>query len=298
MGRSFSFAIVRLAPQGVRDERINIGAVVFADDGIDMRLPRRLDKLRVISAALTQASIRDLADAIVARDIETRVAGIGDPEGRRRAIGRVGPLTFSELGKFAADSQVEYESRIASIFSSVINPEPPSRSIYHKRSRLLTQLKRALREEKVLARKGEDIHSHRVVPRLMLAEGLIADLALQNGAMHIIETVDVSDEDASIRRAVQDIAVSALVLEQARINFGEKKTKTRLVYSASPVIERSAQSCLDAAAHQGAELINWASTADQIKFITTIRSLATPTESKRERAKRFVSHEAPKLKLA
>lgn len=298
MVQSFRFAIVRLAPEGVRDERINIGAVIFSDDAVDIRLPRRLDKARVISAALDRRGLHELSETIATRDIDLRNAGIRDADARSRAIGRVGPLTLSGLGTFTCLNEREYEARISSILQSIVDPEPALRAARSKRSRVLTQLKRALREERVLAKSDEDLMSRRVVSSLLLADGLVADLVLKNGAMHVFETVDVSSAEATARKAVSDIAVSALVLEQARINFGEDGTKTRLVYEASVSVENAAQTCLDAAAHQGAELINWASTADRIRLITTITSLAVPFETRRDKAKRLAGSDLPKLRLA
>ncbi|WP_081628131.1 DUF3037 domain-containing protein [Sphingobium indicum] len=154
MVRSYKFAIVRLAPGGVRDERINVGVVVFGEASIDVRLPKRLDKIRVLSSAIDQSSIRELTEAVVARDIDIRNAGIFDPEARNTAI-----------------------------------------------------------------------------------------------------------------------------------------------YEASSNVESAARSCLETAAHQGAELINWASNSDKIKLITSIASLATPIEKSRDRNRR--PHEdTPRLKLA
>ena len=40
MVQSFRFAVVRLSPEGVRDERVNVGAVVFSDDAVDVQLPK------------------------------------------------------------------------------------------------------------------------------------------------------------------------------------------------------------------------------------------------------------------
>jgi hypothetical protein len=298
MDRSYKFSILRLSPGGVRDERINIGAAVFGEKDVDVRLPMRLDKIRVISAALDQTAIRDIAEAIRERDFEILSAGIHDVDARVRAIGAFGPINLSETGTFVCDNKQEYEARIAAIFESVIDPEPAPKTLRSKRSRLLTELKRALRFERVLARRDENLKSHRIVADFELAEGLVADLALKNGVMHIVETVDVSSEAATPRKAVSDIAVSALVLEQARINFGNHGTRTKLVYSAMPAIEAAAQTCLDAAEHQGAELINWASTSDQIKLVGTLAGLATPIETAAERRRRLQRSDWPKLKLA
>jgi hypothetical protein len=101
--------------------------------------------------------------------------------------------------------------------------------------------------------------------------------------MHIIETVDASKPDSSLRKIISDIAVSALTIEQARIVFGSEETNGKLVYQASSATEIAATPALEAAEHQGIELINWASRDAQIKFITTISSLAVPRERKSDK---------------
>jgi len=298
VGRSFNFSIVRLAPGGVRDERINVGLAIFREDGVDVRLPATLGKIRAISGALDQSAIRELAKAIDDRDTEIRTAGIDDPEARVRAIGNLGPIQLSELGTFQSNSLSEYEDRVAAIFRSIVDPEPASRTFRSKKSRLLTDLKKLLRSQRVLAKGDEDIRSHRIVSNYSLAEGLTADLALKNGVMHIVETVDVSSDDATARKAVSDIAVSALVLEQARINFGANGTKTRLVYSAMPTVETAAKTCLEAAEHQGAQLYNWASSADQISLIYSLSKLAIPRETAADRRRRLEQGDGARLKMA
>jgi hypothetical protein len=78
------------------------------------------------------------------------------------------------------------------------------------------------------------------------------------------------------------------------MKFGENQMKGRLVYSASPALERVAMPSLQAAEHQGAQLVNWDSADDRTKFIHSLAMLATPIPSKRRKAK-FVSGNHPKL---
>ena len=131
-----------------------------------------------------------------------------------------------------------------------------------------------------------------------LADGLIADLVLKNGKMHVFETVDVSEPDTSAKRAVSDIAVSALVLEQARIKFGDEQTNSRLIYAASASVEAAARSCLQAAEHQGAELYNWSSVQDQVRLIASITSLATPIETRRGRGRSAPQDGGPRFRFS
>jgi hypothetical protein len=127
-----------------------------------------------------------------------------------------------------------------------------------------------------------------------LDDGLIADLVLRNGAMHVVETVEASGGEESIRKTVAEVGIAALVLERARMRFGEKETKGRLVYSASAALEHIARPSLEAAEHQGAQLINWDSADDRAKFIQSLTILATPIPSKRKKT-RVVSGAGSKL---
>jgi hypothetical protein len=136
----------------------------------------------------------------------------------------------------------------------------------------------------VLAQRDEDLSAHRVVSNVELGTGLVADFVLKNGAMHVIETVDACSESATGIRAVKDVALSALTIEQARISYGEEQTVGRLIYSASSQAESLLTSALQAAEHQKIELINWASGDDRRRLLTTIASLADPLPKKGRKA--------------
>jgi hypothetical protein len=208
-------------------------------------------------------------------------------------MGRVGPLVLSRLGTFTALDAGEYEDRLSSVMKRMVESEPAPKKVRTKRSKLLTQLKADLRQERVLAKKDETLDSHRVVSGYEFDEGLVADLVLKNGALHVIETVDASSEDEQARRAISDIAVAAIVMERARMKFGEKETLARLVYQASASLEKATRPALDAASHQGAELINWSSVSDRQKFIHSIASLANPlVKGRGKNSKRFVAGHA------
>lgn len=279
MARCYKFAIVRLAPDDARDERINIGAMIITKNGLDMRLPRRLDKIRAISAAVDTDTVRELISNIT--DIDERLKSSGmEEEARLDILSRVGPLSLSKIGTFSAQDTNAYEERVATIMRSMVDPEPATPRQREKRSKLLTQVKTIFRQERVLAKKDEGIESHRIVPSYALDEGLVADLVLKNGSYHVVETVDASSDEDSFRRTIAGIGIAGLVLERARMKFGEKATNARLVYNASASLERIAKPSLDAVANQHAELINWSSAEDRTKFIHSLSSLAIPIERK------------------
>lgn len=280
MAHFYKFAIVRLAPDDARDERINIGALVLNEQSLDVRISKRLEKVRAISAALDVSMLRELVNNLNSFDQRIRDSGV-DEIARIKMLSRIGPLSLSNIGTFEAADAQNYENRIAAIFKAMVDPEPSLPRFREKRSKLFSQVKTLFRQERVLAKKDETIDSHRIVPSYELDEGLVADLVLRNGSYHVVETIDASGDGESLRRAIGDIGIAALVLERARMKFGEENTKARLVYSASASLERVALPALQAAAHQGAELTNWANADERTKFVSSLSSLATPIENKR-----------------
>jgi len=276
----YNFAVARLAAHPSRDERLNVGIIVFDGNRLDVRPARNLDKIRAISAAIDSQAVRDSILRLNVLDHIVQAEGHNSLTERLAALRLICPLELSELGRFESHSDAAYEEAISGILSRLVEPEPAQLRKPQRRSKLLTSLKAAFRSERVLAKKGDDLSTHRIVPNWQLARGLSADLVLQNGAMHVIETVDAQSDEISTRKLISDIAVSALVLEQARMTFGETETKGRLVYSASASNESLATPSLRAAEHQGAELINWASQADRVRFITEISHLAVPLEKR------------------
>lgn len=288
MAASYNFAILRFEAAS-RGERLNIGVAVFRNEQLDVRLTSRLDRVRTINAGIELANLRELADGLEIVDRSLRISGHTDAGIRKDKLSRHSFIKFSELGQFAAHSLDSYEARIKSILKAMVEPEPAPAKLRKKRSKLMMQIKTIFRREGVLAKKGEDLESHRVVTSLELDEGLVADFVLKNGSMHIVETVDASGETETVRKAIGDIGVSALVLERARMKYNEIKTNTTLVYNASAHIERMAEPSLQAAAHQGAELYNWSSESDRSRLINTFVSLAEPVTTKRGmRQVRFV----------
>jgi hypothetical protein len=290
MEHYYKFAIIRYSPDDTRGERLNIGAIVLSNEGLDIRISKRLDKVRALSAALDIEMLRNLIENIKTLDEKFLSTG-ASLEDRVKFMSRIGPLSISNLGTFSAEDATAYENRLTFIFKSMIDPEPQLPRFREKTSRLLTQVKTFFRQERVLAKKDETLDSHRIVQGYKLDEGLTADLALKNGVMHIIETIDASGDEHSIRKAIGEIGTAALVLESARMKFGKDKIKARLVYNASHALERIAMPSIKAAAHQDAEIVNWASSDDRNKFIHDLSSLATPIE--RTNRKSVVKFEKP-----
>ena len=277
MDRDANFAVIQFAAHPARDERLNVGLIVFHKHSLDIRLSKRLDRVKALSAALDVDQVRLSLTNLNELDAYARSMGASTPAERLAQIASLAPVQFSALGMLHSPSSAHYENAIESLLQKLVEPEPaPLKLSKGRHSKLLTSIKKAFRQERVLARKGEGLDSHRILTKHAIVDGLEADLILKNGSMHVFETVDASADEHSLRKIIADIAVSALVFEQARMTFGESVTKTKLIYQASSSSETVATPALHVAEHQGAELINWESHDDRLKFIHYVSSLATP----------------------
>lgn len=285
MAHSYKYAIAQFPTNSLRDERLNIALVIFSDETCEVKIPRSLDKIRAISAAVDLDATRSALEQIPELDRFVKSQGAVTADERLNAIANIAAVKFSSLGEFFAASASLYDRTTNLLISKLIEPEPaPLRENRVRATRLLSDVKLAFKAERVLAHKGEGLETHRIIANHKLAEGLPADLILKNGAMHVIQTVDASSEEIYARRTIASIAVSALVFEQARMNFGELETKSRLVYKATSAHESLIAPSLAAAEHQGATLINWESRDDRNRFIIELSSLAEPTPLKGNKA--------------
>ena len=296
MTRRLPYVVVRVA-DSVRGETLNAAIAIFDGATAEVRIPRRLDKLRAMSLAIDLDTFKQTLNRLPQIDQLITSAGKLTLDERLARLRDFTALDFSAPGWLEAATNDAFEAAVVNLLKHLVEPEPARVAPARKRTKLLSVVRRAFAAERVLAKKGEGLSSHRIVSNFEIAEGLLADFILKNGAMHIVETVDASDEHLSARKIVSDIAVSALVLEQARMTFGETQTRSRLVYDASPSLERVATPSLEAAAHQGAQLVNWASGDDRRKLLVELASLATPLETKSAAQERLTATTQGRLSL-
>lgn len=236
-------------------------------------------------------AIQASMNSLNALDEIVRAGGSSLVADRHLELSQMAPFSLSPLGEFVAQNANAYESHVANLLQKLVEPEPaPHIQTKKKSTPLLRSVKTALKAERILARKGEGLDTHRVVPNHIIAEGLTADLILKNGAMHIMQTADAFGDETPLRKAVSSIAISALVFEQARMTFSQDQVRANLIYQASTNLETALRPSLQAAEHQGAILINWDSRDDQRRFLANIAALAEPASSKRDTDRSAIYH--------
>ncbi len=258
----------------MRDEKLNVGIAIVGEH-LDIRSGRNLDKLKAISHALSTSVIRGSLEAL--KDLDLALKLPHDTIGSRlERVSKLTGLEFVSFGKFEAASTAAYEEYVHHLMATLVEPEPAIRNRTSRKYKLSNSLRIELHNRRILAQDGEDLSSHRVVRNWKIDEGLSADFALKNGSLHLINTVDAHADSARLKRVVQDIAVSCLVLETARVSYGRENVRGRIIYYANSHVENVALPSLETAAYQGAELVNWASAESRRQFIDKLSDLAAP----------------------
>ena len=297
MDHSHSFAVMQFCAHSLRGERLNVGLAIISDGKLDVRIPRRLEKLRAISAAVDLEYFRESLESLSLLDSHVAATTKFSPQERLAMLGELGPAAMSDCGHFTAHNKVAYEEAVERLLKTLVDPEPMQATVRKKRTKLSSSLKRIFARERILARVGEGVGTHRIVSNVEIADGLSADFVLKNGSMHVIETVDASAESVTVRKLVADVAVAALVLEQARMSYGEENTKSRLVYDLSATVEKAANSSLLVVENQGADLFNWSSDDDRRRLIESMKIFAVPYLTKRQKSEAIHSSMQSRLKL-
>lgn len=180
--------IVEYVPYPHRNERVAIGLIAFLPNGrVRAHLATALRKVSAVDPSCDIEALREGLDGI-ASELTTQPAHLD------LYVSGVGPLRVAPTAGFITfDTSEDYDRAIRWALDVVAEPvrsqEQRERASV---SRLFLEMKSVFAAHDWLAKPGQDIHDHRIVPRYALSpeEGLTLDFALKNGALHALQTTD------------------------------------------------------------------------------------------------------------
>jgi hypothetical protein len=147
------------------------------------------------------------------------------------------PGLHSFVGQFQAIDDSQYESKVLGLLRRLVLPIEPPRVLESRQkpqSRLRTRLRAQFKNQGLFSVNPEDISNHKVVGQypINVEQGLYAEFALQNGAMHVTETIDFDVQSSSLRAKVMEAQAKTFVLDAAADHFG-RDTRRYVVVSGS-----------------------------------------------------------------
>lgn len=266
MANSYDFSIIRIEPDPRRGEVVNIGLVVYLDDGLDVRILPSLNKVHALFGDLDLKELYELPKRL--SEWEPILLNNQDPNEPLT----LGPVEISERGTFTAPNSEAYQNQVSSLLKTLVYPTRAPR-VRAKTSRLATDVKANFRKQKVLGKGEDDLQRKLIVPHYPIAkdQGLYADLALKNGAFQFTEILDFRVSEASLNAKFGEAAVSALTLDKARERFG-KETKRIVLYAAKASVDRQITPHLNLVSDHADRVLNYESRADRALFVEDVLS--------------------------
>ncbi|WP_027858567.1 DUF3037 domain-containing protein [Marinobacterium jannaschii] len=269
----YKYSIIRVCPDPVRGEIVNIGLITISPDGeFNIHLSKNFNKVRTLDASFTDGIISELVDnmSFLAKRFDSVDEKILVLSTASKDI-----IRCSQFGGFGVNSVEDYPSKVSSLMNKLIYP---SRKEYVPRSpRISTRMKNLFKRRNMLGNRG-DIENHLVVPNFPIDDKSIftADFALKNGAMHITQTIDFDTSDVSKKHG--QAALNALTLDKAVGVFG-KETGTYVIYSATAEKQREVGTHLDLLDEHTEHLYNIRSNEDMKVYFDIIEDAIEVSKS-------------------
>lgn len=219
MRTRYEYTILRLIPDASRGEVVNIGVVIFGENGADVRLLNNLYKARALSSWVSQDHLRQLQTAIP--------NALSSVSGRDMQLftlqGLFSPVTVDGMsGSFFASNLDEYESQVEATMSAYVASEPKARRTARiGASRLHSDLRQWFMLNQLLGKSPDAIGQHKIIANYPIntGSGIYAEFALKNGVYRITETIDFRVKDINSHKT-NEAAAKAMTLIESRAALG------------------------------------------------------------------------------
>lgn len=209
MDRCYKYCVLRLMPDPVRGEVVNIGIVVFNDDGVVVRLGKNLSKAQALVPNFSLEGIEGISEEIA------EISAGCSPEDAVQLLKNCGIFTVSQIGFFSARPE-SFEAKLDQIMRRLVTP--PSRiSLSEGRSRLHTEIRKQFKDFKILGKSPDEITDHKVISSYNLPgeSDMAIDFAMKNGMWRFTQVVDYRTTLKAAHNKIKEVSVKAITLHQA-----------------------------------------------------------------------------------
>lgn len=196
MARTYEYAVLRLEPNPLRAEAVNLGVVVFRDNDVDIRFGRVLTRARAIMPDFNPEILNQITEAY------ERLGQVDlSNEEKHRTLSRIGIASLGERKSFIVPSESVdlYEAKVQEILGLFVGEKRAENKRRVGSKTLIADIRNDFRKFNVLAAVGDvaAIMDHRIVPEWPIPNrpSLKADLALKNGDMRVCEVVELNLEE-------------------------------------------------------------------------------------------------------
>lgn len=217
---SFDYFVLRLTPDPLRGESLNVGVVAFPDEGVKVFIRPDIRRIKAFHPDLlglnwetVEADIQRQLEELAVRNLQEFFIKTS-----------LSPFTIdSKPGCASISDDSTSDDAINAIFQRFVDTPtrsiPPVKAASKRMTSLLNgDLRRWFRSANVFSSNVSDIVKHRVVPNypVDIESSLFAEFALQNGALHILETLDLRGVAKLNKTHFGEAAMKSVILDQAK----------------------------------------------------------------------------------
>lgn len=231
---SYPFTFLRVIPDLIRGEQLNVGVALFLEDSVKVIFDAPQWRMRALHPDLDVIDWSNLAVNLEAtlhqlEDTSQRFQWLQNVSGSVRADSRLATLyADSEGGALLVAQQLV--NQLVHYPSKSIQSPP---RIKQSKTKLHNQLRNWFRLSKVFSANISDLSKHKIVPSYPVdpQDDLYADFALKNGALHLVEAIDLRGLDKLTKGIRGEAGLSAILFDQAKSVLTDQ-SKTIAVISA------------------------------------------------------------------
>lgn len=218
--RIVNFSLLRAAPDELRGESLNVGLVVFDGKATRVHFSAPPWRLRALHPDFDQIDPTEWSE-----QMESLLADIPTVEQKVQHLQFVGGAVKCDtsLGQIDVPSDESYDTTIEALLTRFVAwPDRTVKRVTEEveatHSKLNVQLRRWFQKSKVFSKKTADIANGKVVSGYPVdaEDDLFADFALKNGAIHIIETLDLRGVEKITRASQGQVGLKAILFDQAK----------------------------------------------------------------------------------
>ncbi|MCP4596167.1 DUF3037 domain-containing protein [Neptuniibacter sp.] len=226
MATWYRYTVLRVCPDKIRGEIVNVGICVVCPDGrINIHMPDKMRKAAALDSRYSADFINEAVEGLISfAECSTSI------QERESAIlfASQDNIRCSEFAEFRLDDPDLYHAKVGELLKLLVTPVTLREKA--KIRRITTTVKNEFMERGLLAESG-DINEHLVVAQYPIDDktGLKADFALKNSVMHITQTIDFNVKAQTSK--LQEAALDAVKLDMATRSFGDNTAKY-VLYSA------------------------------------------------------------------
>ncbi|AVQ84308.1 DUF3037 domain-containing protein [Variovorax sp. PMC12] len=266
MTEVYHYVVLRLAPDFLRGEALNVGIVLFPMD--KRKVPSvimmaALNKLRAVDATWDAERLRKWA-----KNIETILRTEINPQQAVNSLGSFGFCDPKAIGMFTADSATEVTQKVAEIkITYVSNKTSTDRQKREKKTRLQTALRDQFKKMQVLGDAVDDIAEHLVVANVPVPDypELKTDFLYKNGVYRVTQTIDYRVAPDSLHNKLSEACVKSTAAELALKSYGDD-TLRLAVLDIPDEFRDAADNHVDLLLSQGFEVFDFNDQQQMLRF--------------------------------